>query len=223
MTQRVTLFAGIAVLGAAWLVPWHALLPGPFTAHMTMHMAVVAIAAPLIALGLSGSARDPVRAWPALFPPIPLSMLELVVVWAWHAPLLHTFARHTTLGLVLEQGSFFACGTAVWLSALGGKQHERAGRAALGVVALLLTSMHVTLLGALLALPSRVLYAAHGHHASSTRLTPLEDQQLGGAIMLTVGGLVYLAGGVALMAKLLRARESSRAPARASDRWSVEP
>jgi len=203
--RRAALALGLMVLAAAWLAPSSGLLPGPFTAHMTMHMGVVAVAAPLLAFGLARGPFDPVKRWSAWFAPIPLSMLELVVVWAWHAPALHRFARHTMLGVVLEQACFFACGTAVWLSALGGGRQERAQRAALGVVALLLTSMHVTLLGALLALPPRALYA-HAGHDGSHALNALEDQHLGGAIMLIVGGVAYLAGGLALCAELMRAR-----------------
>ena len=33
---------------------------------------------------------------------------------------------------------------------------------------------------------------------------PLADQQLGGAIMLTIGGVVYLGGGLMLIGRVLR-------------------
>ena len=56
------------------------------------------------------------------------------------------------------------------------------------------------MLGALLALTPRPLYA----HAAGSGLTPLADQQLGGAIMLLVGGVSYLSGGLWLTAGLLR-------------------
>jgi putative membrane protein len=61
--------------------------------------------------------------------------------------------------------------------------------------------MHMTLLGALLALAPRPLYA---HGAEYHGLTALEDQHLGGAIMLLVGGVSYIAGGLALTVRLLR-------------------
>jgi putative membrane protein len=64
--------------------------------------------------------------------------------------------------------------------------------------------MHMTLLGALLALPPRALYVHAGHPAGA--LPPLDDQHLGGAVMLVVGGVSYLAGGLALVAALLRRR-----------------
>ena len=58
-------------------------------------------------------------------------------------------------------------------------------------------------LGALLALSPRPLYP---HLHSSAGLTPLEDQHLGGAIMLLAGGASYLLGGLWLTAGLLRDR-----------------
>jgi putative membrane protein len=68
-------------------------------------------------------------------------------------------------------------------------------------LALLLTSMHMTLLGALLALTPRPLYV---HAAGLSSLTAIQDQHLGGAIMLLIGGLSYLAGGLWLIVGLLR-------------------
>jgi putative membrane protein len=164
-------------------------------------MGVVAIAAPFLALGIAGSSLDPVRKWPALFPPIPISVVELVVVWAWHAPVLHLAARHGIAALVAEQAAFLVAGVLVWLAAFGGDRAQRRERAGAGVAALLLTSMHMTLLGALLALSPRPLYTHAGHFS---RLTPLEDQHLGGAIMLLIGGISYLAGGLWLTAGLVR-------------------
>jgi putative membrane protein len=164
-------------------------------------MGVVAVAAPLLTLGMAGRRYDPVRQVPWLFAPLPASALELVVVWAWHTPALHHAARHGLVGLVVEQGSFLLAGLLVWLSAFGGAAEQRGNRTAAGVVGLLLTAMHMTLLGALLALTPRPLYA---HAESFAGLTALEDQHLGGAIMLLVGGVSYLCGGLWLTVGLLR-------------------
>jgi putative membrane protein len=215
--RGAALLAGFVSLAVAWLVPLHELMPGPFSAHMTMHMAVVAAAAPLVALGLAGGRLDPVRRLPRLFAPLPASIVELVVVRAWHAPALHHAARHEPAFLVLEQGSFLASALLVWLAAFGGNRESRPGRSAAGIVALLLTSMHMTLLGALLSLPPRALYA---HHGVARGLSPLEDQHLGGAIMLAAGGIVYLAGGLVLAIELLG--QGGSAAAHAGKRGSVQ-
>lgn len=128
-------------------------------------------------------------------------VMHMGVVWAWHTPALHHAARHGTAGLMIEQGMFLRTGLLMWLSAFGGEARRGGNRRAAGVVGLLLTSMHMTLLGALLALTPRPLY----HQAEGLiRLTPLDDQHLGGVLMLLAGGVSYLLGGLWLTAKLRR-------------------
>jgi putative membrane protein len=203
VTRRALLTLGLVALAAAWAGPLAQLARRAFWAHMTMHMAVVAVAAPLITLGIVGGRFDPVPKSPRLFAPVPASVVELVIVWAWHAPALHHAARHSAAGLIAEQGTFLLSGLLVWLAAFGGGQKfTECGqrRSGAGVVGLLLTSMHMTLLGALLALTPRPLYR---HAGEPGGLTPLDDQHLGGAIMLLVGGAAYLAGGLWLTAGLL--------------------
>ena len=197
--RRAFVIAGVSTLIAAWLGPLPRLAQASFSAHMTMHMSVVAVAAPLLALGLRQTRFDPVIVAPVLFAPVVASMLELIVVWAWHAPVLHHFARQSTPGLVLEQATFLFCGLLLWQSAFGGHGPEQNSRRGAGVIALLLTSMHMTLLGALLALAPRPLY-----HHTNMHTAALADQHFGGAVMLIVGGVSYLAGGLVLALGLLR-------------------
>jgi len=204
--RRGSLILGLGVLAAAWLGPLPSLASGSFAAHMTMHIAVVAVAAPLLAFAMAGTLGDPVRTMPKVIAPIPASMIELMVVWAWHTPALHHAARHDHAALLLEQATFVVAGLLLWIAAIGGDPEQRRVRAGGGVAALLLTSMHMTLLGALLVLANRPLF-----HVASSGASSLADQQLGGVIMLLVGGASYLLGGLGLTAVALRARH---APAR---------
>jgi putative membrane protein len=119
-------------------------------------------------------------------------MVELVVVWTWHAPLLHHAARVGLAAFVMEQASFLGAGLLLWLSVFGG------GTA---VVALVFTAIHMTLLGALFALAPRPLYS-HTLDAVAT----VQDQQIGGAVMIIVGGAAYLSGGLWLTRQLLERR-----------------
>lgn len=197
---------GWLVLMLSWWGPLPRMAEFSFAAHMTLHMAVVAIAAPLLSIAAAGGRYDPVRYFPVVFAAIPASVGELLIVWAWHAPALHHFARHTTLGLVVEQTLFLAAGLWIWLSAFGGPQPRLRARSGAGVIGLLLTSMHMTLLGALLVMAPRLLYS---HQHSGGRLDPLTDQHLGGAVMLVVGGAAFLAGGLWLAKDLLSEETSS--------------
>jgi putative membrane protein len=187
----------LLILALAWLGPLPDLAAHSFAAHMTLHITVVAVASPLLALAVAGTRWDPVRARPRLFAPLPASLVELLIVWAWHVPALHHAARQQLSMLALEQASFIAAGLFLWIAAVGGTPDDRRSRAGVGVVALLLTSMHMTLLGALFALANRPAF----HPAT---VESLADQHLGGAIMLLVGGASYLAGALRLTVDILR-------------------
>jgi putative membrane protein len=214
VTRAVLVTLGLVALAAAWLGALRGLLPGPFSAHMAAHMVVVAVAAPLLAFGVAGTRLDPVRYLPRFFAVAPASIAELILVWGWHTPALHHAARHSSAAFALEQGSFLLSGLWLWAAAVGGDRRARAGA---GIVGLLLTCMHMTLLGALLALPPRPLYdhgAAHAEpswqaaRAEPSRLGPLADQHLGGAIMIVLGGAAYLCGGLWLALGLVRGAEA---------------
>ncbi|WP_102109152.1 cytochrome c oxidase assembly protein [Oceaniglobus roseus] len=169
---------GAALVLALWTLPLEGSL-GLFPAHMVRHMGLVAVAAPLLVLGFP-------RLAPAFaVSPLAAAVIEFAVVWGFHLPALHEAAALSTFWYVAEQGLFLLAGLLVWAGCLG------AGGLA-GAGGLLLTSMHMTLLGALLTLAPRPLYAA-------TCLGSLAEQQLGGMLMLAIGTPVYLVAGLWLV------------------------
>lgn len=191
--NRVPLFAGLGLVPVGW-----ALSPFGMTGHMAAHMIAVAIAAPLIALGVQGSRYDPAALVPRLATPLTAALVEAVVVWGWHVPALRRLVAHAPAWLAIEQAMFLTAGLLLW-SAVLAPRHRAAG-----VAALLVTSMHMTLLGALIGLAPRPLYMHHGADA-------LADQQLAGVVMLLVGGIAYLVGGLAMLGRLLQPREGAPA------------
>jgi putative membrane protein len=195
MTASALIAAGLTVLALAWGGPLPGLVPASFAAHMTLHMIVVGIGAPLVAIGVAmrfARLRRAAAAFAAL-----LSVLDLAIVWGWHAPALHDVARGGGAGLWLEQGTFALVTFGLWLTAF-------AGPAIVGALALFMTSMHMTLLGALLGLAPRPVYPGHDHVEHPLGLYAIADQQLGGAVMLGVGGVVYLVAGLWLMSRVLK-------------------
>lgn len=185
--------ASLAVAASGAVAPFSI---GPFTLHMIVHVTIMVIAAPLLTFALAGSRFDPTRRWPALAAPIAAMLAELFVVWGWHLPLLHHAASESATVLAAERLSFLVVGVMLWLSVLGGRPAERQARLGTGVIALLLTSMHMTLLGALITLAPRALY-----HQPTTAAS-LMDQQVAGLVMLA-GALGYLVGGLWAMRCLL--------------------
>ncbi|MEH3103316.1 MAG: cytochrome c oxidase assembly protein [Sphingomonas phyllosphaerae] len=191
------------------------------TGHMAAHMGAVAVAAPVLALssfprrresrtsGLRASIDGPARLDSRLRGndgesgaggPLAWATVEFVVVWAWHAPALRWLADMHPVVALVEQAMFLGVGIGLWRAAFA----HPAG----GVAALLLTSMHMTLLGALIGLAPRPLYAMMAMHPAPG-LDALADQQLGGVVMLVVGGAAYCLGGLALLGTMLRERAAA--------------
>ena len=69
---------------------------------------------------------------------------------------------------------------------------------------LFVTMLHTSVLGALMALAPRVLYAVQTQHALDWGLTPLEDQQLAGLIMWVPAGTIYAGAALAFAARWIR-------------------
>lgn len=201
MRHKWALFAGVLLLAVAWSGPATDMARASFTGHMALHLFLIAGVAPVIATGLHGTRVEARLAGLAILNPILLSVAELIVVWAWHAPALHAASREVASIFIAERISFVMVGTLFWLSVIGGSETERY-RTAFGVFALLLTSMHMALLGTLLNLAPRPLYLHHGNPTSAL----LADQQFGGLLMLIVGGTVYLVAGLWLLLRLLKQR-----------------
>jgi putative membrane protein len=200
--RHACLILGLLVLALVWVGPLLDAWRDSFSAHMLAHMGVVAIAAPLMAIGI------PLRPKPdanrAFTLALPASLVELVIVWSWHAPALRTLAQSSLFATAIEQATFLAAGLFLWLACLPRRGSDITGNAA-GAFALLLTSIHMTLLGALLALTPRPLYGTGEISCFGVALSAQQDQELGGVIMLLVGAAVYLAGGVTLFSRLLAA------------------
>lgn len=171
-------------LALIWLPDWSSRL-GEFPGHMLRHMGLVAIAAPLIVL-----------AWPALrraAPPVMVAVVfEALVVWGAHLPQAHAAARLDGTAFMVEQALFLTAGLAVWAGAL------RSASGLAGAGGLLLTSMHMTMLGTMLILAPRDIYAAF-----CGTVPDLGGQQVGGILMLAIGTPVYLAAGLYLSATTL--------------------
>jgi putative membrane protein len=207
--RRCALLSGLVLLALIWAGPLLAAWRDSFAAHMLAHMGVVALAAPLVAIGLSGGhgkERGVDATSMLLSLPIIASLVELVVVWAWHAPAMRRWAEASTTATVMEQAMFLAAGLFLWLACIGTSNAGSAGVAVAGAFGLLVTSIHMTLLGALLALSPRPLYGLETVTCFGLRLGAQQDQALGGVIMLAIGASVYLAGGVALLGQALRER-----------------
>lgn len=203
--KPVALAAGLGLLVVIWAGPLLSQDRASFAAHMLAHMGVVALAAALLAVSIAGTRWDFSGVHPGLA--VPATIIEFAVVWGWHAPAMRLLANNSAAGAFVEQASFLAAGLLLWVCCIG-----RAGSPAAGAFALLLTSMHMTLLGALLALAPRPLFGEGTVTCLGLSLDAAQDQHLGGVLMLMIGGAVYLAGGLSLVARLLSGTRPASPP-----------
>jgi putative membrane protein len=209
--KTLSLIMGLVLLGILWAIVLPFAERESFSVHMIVHMGVVAGAAPLLAIAASGSRYDVTVRWP-WFTPVVASVVELGAVWGWHLPAARAAAEASWFLTILEQATFLFAGLLLWLSCLGGALDGREGRRLAGTFGLLFTSMHMTLLGALLALSPRPLYGSGNVTCFGIPLDAATDQQAGGVVMLLVGAVVYLIGGVVLLASALEPRHTSGEP-----------
>ena len=117
----------------------------------------------------------------------------------YEAALLEPALHLLLLALQLGAGLWF------WQVLLGavaatGDQRARSGGALLMAFS---TFMHTSLLGALLSFAGAPWYPLYELRPQAWGLTPLADQQLAGVIMWVPMSAIYLAAGLAAMARLL--------------------
>lgn len=221
--------AGWSLLVVALLSPMHPWGQVFFSVHMVQHEVLMVLAAPLLVLGrpalvmLSALPRADARAgvallrraggaqvWAALTNPFVAWLIHAVALWLWHAPaLFEATLRHEPVH-ALQHASFLGSALLFWHSVFfGPRRHLGYG---MGLVYLFTTAVHSGALGALLTFASRVWYPAYAVAHYPGRLTPLEDQQLGGLIMWIPAGLIYLVAGLTLFALWIRQPRSASAP-----------
>jgi len=229
---RAALFyAGLVTLWLALGSPLDALAESLFAGHMLQHVVLIAVAAPLVVLGvplvpvlwgLPPRARRTLgRAWnaarlPRLFAwlttPLVAWGVHAVALWGWHLPGPYTAAlAHPTVH-ALEHASFFATALLMWWVTFRPLYHPRdTGAGAIGVA--FGTLMQSAALGALMTFSTSPWYPVQSSGAAAWGLTPLTDQQLAGLIMWIPPGFVYLAAILALVYRWVRASPVEAGPA----------
>jgi len=211
--------AGWCVLSLATVWPLDAYAAWSLAAHMTQHMLLLAVAAPLLVLGRPGAvwlAALPTRAarglvrplrggaptvWRALTTPVAATLLQAGVICGWHLPWAMAAALRSGPVHDLMHLSHLLAGVLFWTAVLHAPRGRRIGA---GPVAIVGAMMPMGMLGALLTFADEPRYPHYEARAPLLGLTALEDQQLAGLIMWVPAALPYLVGGLALAATWLR-------------------
>ena len=212
--------AGHAVMAVALLSPIAWLSQILLSVHMTQHMLLMLVAAPLIMFGhpllvwlwaLRPSRRTGVMSalrsprinwtWRALTGPLAVFLIQGVAIWGWHLPVLYQAAlRHNGVH-ALEHLSFVIAASLFWW----GMVHGRYGRRGYGlaVVYVFLTAVYSSALGALLTVSPSAWYNDYVVQGARWGVDAVADQQLAGLLMWIPAGVVFIVLGLALFAAWL--------------------
>lgn len=186
-----------------------------FSAHMAQHVLLGDIAPLLALLALSRVIMRPLtrrlagveRALGPLAQPATGLLLWFALVYLWHVPALYVAALESAPVHALEHASFFIAGIAVWwplvqpvpmrrrLSGLGTFAYIAVAKLGLGV------------LGIYLVWSSSVAYSYYERVPRIWGLTALEDQNVGGALMMVEQSLVLVIVFAVLFVRMLSQSE----------------
>lgn len=193
---------GVALLAALWLSPLPQLSQRIFSVHMVLHLLVICGAAPLIAFWLARRLPPLSGLREALNWGLLAAAADLVIVWGWHAPLLHALAGRSLAALYVQQFSFLGAGIAVWTLAWSARSREAI---AIAAAVLFFTFSHMSMFGVVITLAPALLYDP-SLCLGGFGLSSLDDQRLGGILMAIGGGMPYLIGTSLLIYRFLEAR-----------------
>jgi putative membrane protein len=224
--RRSLLFlGGWLVLTLSLVSPLHEGGERSFTLHMIEHELIMLVATLLLAashsggtlawglprLGrrlIGGSWKVPLAGlWRRLTEPITATVVQMIVMWAWHAPALFNLALEQEGWHAAQHLTFFASSLLFWSAMLG-----RRGGNLLAAACLFLTSLIEGGLGALMALSQSPWYAAYAAMGlSGIGLDPTTDQQLAGLVMWIPGGMVHGAAAILLLYQWVAREDGGRA------------
>lgn len=184
---RVACFAaGLVLIFLAFVSPLHALsLHYLLSAHLLQNVVLAEWAPALCVLGLppaltaAAANAGIVRLLTHPFVALPL---WLGTYFAWHVPAAYDAAlRHPGSLIHVEHACYFVTGFIFWWPALQDAPHRLSGGAR--AIYLFASFVLASPLGLLLALIPRAVYHFYVHAPRLWGLSPLTDQQIGGAAM----------------------------------------
>ena len=226
-TWRARCFTmALVALGLALLSPLDALSNALASAHMVQHLLLLLVAAPLLALSAPSSAilrgsplavRRASGRWrrrlglthgnlAVLRHPAAVWLLQVGVLWFWHAAAPYDAALDNQFLHLLEHASFLVTAVLFWHVVIGVRGAARVS-GGLGVLLVFAMAMQSVFLSVLLTFARTPWYSGYAATTAPWGLDPLADQQLAGVIMWIPAGGIYLAAALVLLVTWIRATE----------------
>jgi putative membrane protein len=182
-----------------------------FSMHMVQHILLGDIAPLLVLLSLSRVIMRPLtrrlmsveRALGPFAHPATGIAVWLTMIYVWHIPAMYDAALNHDAIHALEHACFFAGGIAVWWPLIQPVPMRRK-LTGLSVFAYLIAAkLSIGMLGIFLTWSHGVAYSYYEHVPRIWGLSPIEDQNLGGAIMMVEQSIVLVIAFAILFVRML--------------------
>lgn len=187
-----------------------------FWVHMIQHLLLILAAPPLLLLGLPADLLRPLIRKPAVLAVLRLLvnpgfawLLSTGVFLVWHVPALYNAAVLDGKIHALEHLSFLLTALLFWWPVYSPLPELPRLSRANQVLYLALSCQPNVVLGAVLVFAPHAFYGVYAGALQLGNISPLVDQQIGGAIMWVPGNFIYLA----IMSKLFYDWFSEKEPA----------
>jgi cytochrome c oxidase assembly factor CtaG len=189
-----------------------------FSAHMAQHILLGDIGPLLLLLSLSRVIMRPAtrrlhgveKRLGALASPVAFIVLWLGFVYVWHIPALYVAAiDHSALHAV-EHVTFFTAGILVWWPLIQPVPMRRPLKGMAPLLYIFSAKIGLAALGIFLTWSSGLVYDHYGEVPRVWGLSPVEDQNVGGAMMMVEQSVVLVIVLVFLFARMLRQSEEEQ-------------
>jgi cytochrome c oxidase assembly factor CtaG len=201
-----------------------------FSMHMLQHVLLGDVAPLLLLLGLSRVILRPAtrrlmaieRAMGRFAHPLTGLVAWLVLMYLWHVPALYDAALEHAGVHLLEHASFFAAGVAVWWPLVQPLPMRRPLTGLSSIAYVGAAKFGLAALGLYLTWSGTVLYGYYEHVPRIWGLSALEDQNVGGALMMAEQSITFVIVLVSVFVRMLaRSEEQQRRRERLEDAAAV--
>jgi putative membrane protein len=200
IAQRLSFSAGLLVLFASLNGPIHDLSDYYlFSAHMVQHLLLTMLMPPLMLYGVPGWMLRPLlrnRVLQAIAKritrPIACYLIFNIVIAGWHIPAMYNAAMESHDIHILEHLMFMAAAVLMWWP-LASQLPELPRLAYPGqMLYSFLMTLPMSVVAVYIVMADTVLYPFYSSAPRIMKLSPMEDQLLGGLIMWVPGGLIFM-------------------------------
>ena len=199
-TRKLSFFASLFVIFAALNGPIHDLSDNYlFSGHMVQHLLLTMLMPPLMLYGVPGWMLRPLlrnRVLQAIAKritrPIACYLIFNIVIAGWHIPAMYNAAMESHDIHILEHLMFMGAAVLMWWP-LASQLPELPRLAYPGqMLYSFLMTLPMSVVAIYIVMADTVLYPFYSSAPRIMKLSPMEDQLLGGLIMWVPGGLIFM-------------------------------